>query len=210
MIYNKINEIPLIDNSCAIAKNTIKVVKDLNQIKSIFPSSMETINILQIGTLLSSIYSITRFNPLIFVIFGLLYKFIFSIYLNKINKIKYIYSTIETLTINIYGLPITTTSLNPTPQFEEYLSIVNYLKLKKVQKTQYIADYDGKFNFLNNLTDIKINKLIWFTSTYSTNASNTTINCSIILYSKDICALSTFVQKCLKIYRKHDQSSSSK
>jgi hypothetical protein len=203
MIENNIKDTPVLDNSCALAKNTIEVVKDLNQIKSIFPSFTDSINILQVGTLLSSIYSITKFNPLIFIIFGIMYKFILSIYFNKINKKRYIYNTIETLTINIYGLPITTTAVDATPQFKEYLSIVNYLKLKNVQKTQYIADYAGKFNFLNNLTDIKINNLIWFSSTYSTSSSNTIINCSIILYSNDICALRTFVHKCLKIYKKH-------
>ena len=212
MIESKIKDTPALDNTYTLAKNTIEVVKDVYQLKSFFPSSMDTTNILQIGSLLSSIYSITRFNPLIFIIFVILYKFILSIYYNKIIKKRYIYNTIESLTINIYSLPITTTSVNPKPQFEEYLSIVNYLKLKNIQKTQYIADYAGKFNFLNNLTDIKINKFIWFTSTYSTNPSNTTISCSIILYSNDICALRAFVKKCLKIYKKqlkHEKSSNS-
>lgn len=216
MIENKVVSIPTLDNTCTFTKNTIEVVNDLNQIKSILPSSMDATNIsniFQIGTLLSSISTITGFNPLILIIFGILYKIILSTYFKKIINKCYINNSIETLTINIYSLPITTTSTNPTPQFKEYLSIVNYLKLKKVQKTQYIADYAGKFNFLNNLTNIKINKLISFTSTYSTNAANTTINCSIILYSTDICALKEFIIKCLKIYNqqlKNEKSSSSK
>jgi hypothetical protein len=215
MINHKLEPNVTFDNNCTLAKNTIEVVKDLNQIKSILPSSMDATNIsniFQIGTLLSSISTITGFNPLILIIFVILYKIILSIHLKKIiNKYK-INNSIETLTINIYNLPITTTDVNPTPQFEEYLSIVNYLKLKNIQKTQYIADYAGKFNFLNNLTNIKINNLIWFSSTYSTNSSNTTINCSIILYSNDICALRAFVKKCMKIYKKqqkHEKSYSS-
>jgi hypothetical protein len=212
MIDHKNDKVTALDNTCTFAKNTIEVVKDLNEIKSIFPSSADATNMynfFQIGTLITSISTITGFKPLILIIFGLLYKIILSIYFKKIINKYYINNTIETLTINIYGLPITTTSLNPTPQFQEYLSIVYYLKLKKVQRTQYIADYAGKFNFLNNLTNIKINKLISFTSTYSTNSANTLINCSIILYSKDICALRAFVIKCLKIYKKNDKSSTS-
>jgi hypothetical protein len=203
-IEHKIEQASKLDKTCTFAKNTIEVVKDLNQIKNILPNSTDTTNItnlFQMGTILSSISTITGFKPLILIIFGLLYKIILSIYFKKIINKYYINNTIETFTINIYSLPITTTAVNPTPQFEEYLSIVNYLKLKKVQKTQYIADYAGKFNFLNNLTNIKINNQISFSSTYSTNTLNTTINCSIILYSNDICALKAFLKKCLKIYK---------
>ncbi len=189
----------------SLPTNPIQIFNDLKQIKTNLPSS-DTLsnisNIMQFGTLISSISTATGFNPLILIVIGIIIKLILSLNLQKklINN-HIIDNSIETLTINIYNLPITTTSTNPTPQFKEYLSIVNYLRKRKIQNTQYIADYNGQFNFLNNLTNIDINKYISFSSTYSINSSNT-INCSIILYSKDICKLNKFVKKCKKIYNK--------
>jgi hypothetical protein len=205
MTTNELAEPETNNKTVIFAKNTIEVIKDLDQIKSFLPTSVDVNKIsiiFQIGTLISSISRITGFNPLILVIFGILCKIVLSMHLKKaINKYNAI-NSIETLTIQIWGLPINVTSENPRPQFLEYLSIVNYLKLKKIQKTQYIADYAGEFNFLNNLTDIKINNLISFSSTYSTNGAKTLINCSIILSSKDICALKAFLKKCIIIYKK--------
>ena len=191
----------------SLPKNPIQILNDLNQIKTNLPSSSDNTtkisNIIQIGTLISSISTITGLNPIILIVFGILCKLIISLNLQKKFINNYIINnSIETLTINIYNLPITTTSLNPTPQFKEYLSIVNYLRKRKVQNTQYIADYNGQFNFLNNLTNIDINKCISFSSTYSINSTSNTINCGIILYSKDICKLNKFVKKCQKIYNK--------
>jgi hypothetical protein len=188
----------------SLPKNPIKIFNDLKEIKTSIPSSIDTIsNIMQFGTLISSISTTTGFNPHILILIGIIIKLILSLNLQKkfINN-HIINNSIETLTINIYNLPITTTSLNPTPQFKEYLSIVNYLRKRKVQNTQYIADYNGQFNFLNNLTNIDINKCISFSSTYSINSTSNTINCGIILYSKDICKLNKFVKKCQKIYNK--------
>ena len=120
-----------------LTTNPIQIFNELNQIKTNLPSSDNTTtkisNIIQIGTLISSISTVTGFNPLILTVFGILLKLILSLNLQKkiINN-HIINNSIETLTINIYNLPITTTSITPTPQFKEYLSIVNYLRKRNL------------------------------------------------------------------------------
>jgi hypothetical protein len=122
--------------------------------------------------------------------------------LHKQNKNKCVKS-MESLSIIIKNLPLETTkdTSNDKPQFKEYLAIVYYLKHKHIQNISYIADYNAKFIFLNNLENVKINKLITFSSTYENNESS--INCSISLSSINLKIVREFIDKCIKIYDKY-------
>jgi hypothetical protein len=185
-------------------KESVEIINDLQQISSNLPTELSSIsNITQIGTLITSISTITGYKPIQILILFVLYKIISLIYLKKIIKKKYNDDkSIESLSIIIKNLPLTTTATsNISLQFQEYLAIVYYLKLKNIQYTSYVADYNAKFIYLDNLSNIKINDLITFTSTYSNNGSN--INCSLILSSTNITILKKFIDNCKKIYKKH-------
>ena len=120
--------------------------------------------------------------------------------LHKQNKCV---KSIESLSIIIKNLPLETTkdTRKDNPQFKEYLAIVYYLKYKHIQNVSYIANYDGQFIFLNNLENVKINKLITFSSIYENNGS--VIDCRISLSSVNVKIIRKFIDKCLKKYNKY-------
>jgi hypothetical protein len=190
---------PLINH----AQETIEVINDLQEISSNIPTGISSIsNIARIGTLITSISTITGYKPLQILILIILYKIISLLYFKKIIKKYNDDKSIETLNYKIKNLPLNTTAIsNHSLQFQEYLAIVYYLKLKNIQYVSYVADYNAKFIYLDNLTNIKINNLITFTSTYSNNGE--IINLSLLLSSINTKILKKFINKCNKIYKKH-------
>jgi hypothetical protein len=98
----------------------------------------------------------------------------------------------NSFTINLYNIP---TDLAPTPskKLTLYLEIVKIIKKTcDLSSIPFIADYDGKLNYISNTSGVYITKYITLDSTLTYNV-DLTFNCSITLSSKSISKLKKFI-----------------
>ena len=99
----------------------------------------------------------------------------------------------NSFTVNLYNIP---TDIAPTPskKLTLYLSLVKIIKKTcNPSSLPFIADYDGKLNYLSNVSAVSINKYITLDSTLTYNA-DLTFNCSITLSSQSLKKLKKFIK----------------
>jgi ATP-dependent Zn protease len=93
-------------------------------------------------------------------------------------------------------------TINKDLIFQEYSAIVNYIKIKNVDRVKFATDMNGKLTLLDDNSEIKIGDYLLIDSEIKNNSSGANINISykILLYSYKykIHTLHNFINKCMK------------
>ena len=132
---------------------------------------------------------------LVLVILSIIFKFKSSFILPS--------TYLETFTIDLFNLPVNSLP-SPSPKLILYIALVRFIKhkFKFCNSINFIADFNGKFNFLSNSSNVRLSKLITLNSSFSYNNDNF-FDCSITLSSSSLPALVQFIKHASRFYQKN-------
>jgi hypothetical protein len=142
--------------------------------------------------LLNNLNSIMILNLPSLIFSNKIIIFIISLVLVKIEE--KINVKPNSLFINLDNIPI---DMPPTPseKLSLYLSLVKLIKNNcNINSLPLIVDYKGRLNYIDNASNVQINKNITLNSTFIYNDDNT-FNCSLTLFSKSYHKLKKFINK---------------
>ena len=158
---------------------------------SILPQALSIISSLSSSLSSSSLVSIIS----VLVILSIIFKFKSSIILPS--------TYLETFTIDLFDIPVNSLP-SPSHKLNLYFAIVTFIKhkFKFCNSINFIADFNGKFNFLSNSSNVRLSKLISLNSSFSYNNDNS-FNCSITITSSSLPALVHFIKHASRFYQKN-------
>jgi ATP-dependent Zn protease len=125
--------------------------------------------------------------------------------LSNIHFINYYFTKDKKAQINLSFVinNINMNTINKDLIFQKYSAIVNYIKMKNIDRVKFVTDSNGKLTLLDDNSEIKIGKNLLIDSEYKNNSAGANINISykILLYSYKykIHTLHNFINKCMKI-----------
>ena len=132
--------------------------------------------------------------------------------LSNINIINYYFTKDKKSQINLTFIlnNINMNSISKDVIYQQYLSIVNYIKLKNICRIKFTSDTNGKLTLLDDNAEINISDNIFIDSEVKNNSSGANINITykllIYSYKHKIHRLHKFIDKCMKLlYGKNHQ-----
>ena len=174
---------------------------------SSFQSNPLFLSLLSSGiSLLSSSSSSSLFIfILILTISFIIFKFKGSPFTKTLSTsfTKTLSTPIESFTIDLFNLPVNSLPTS-SPKLHIYFAIVRFIKhkFKFCKNINFIADFNGKFNFLYNSSNVLLCPLITLNSSFSYNNDNS-FNCSLTLTSPSLPALVSFIHKSSRFSKKN-------
>ena len=125
--------------------------------------------------------------------------------LSNISIINYYFTKDKKSQINLTFIlnNINMNSISKDVIYQQYLSIVNYIKLKNICRIKFTSDNNGKLTLLDDNSEINISDNIFIDSEVKNNSSGANINITykllIYSYKHKIHKLHKFIDKCMKL-----------
>ncbi len=130
---------------------------------------------------------------------------IIKLVLSKIHIINHYFTKDKKSQINLSFVinNINMNSINKDIIFQKYSAIVNYIKIKNIERIKFATDTYGNFTLLDDNSEIKIGDYLFIDSEIKNSSCGANINISykLLLYSYKykIHTIHKFINKCMKI-----------